>query len=237
MGRLLPGRERSHRDTFSPMSGRIDVEANGPYQVRGLPLSRTAQVETEFGEPVAWEPDDPVEAAEEYELCRCGASATKPFCDRRGCEAGFDGTETADRGPFADRAHGFQAHGGVMFDDRTLCTMAGYCGDRFTNVWAMLRDTDDPDVRARLRNMVMLCPSGRITWVPDGAETSDELPYEPSVAAIRNGPLWARGGVQVIAADGTPYEVRHRQTLCRCGQSENKPFCDGSHKEAGFTDG
>ena len=101
----------------------------------------------------------------------------------------------------------------------------------------MLRDTDDPEVRARLRTMVMLCPSGRITWVPDGDETSDEIQYEPSVAAIRDGPLWARGGVQVIAADGTPYEVRHRQTLCRCGQSENKPFCDGSHKEAGFTDG
>jgi CDGSH-type Zn-finger protein len=219
------------------VSGRIEVEENGPYRVSGLPLSRTAQVETEFGEPIDWEPDTPVEAAEEYELCRCGASATKPFCDRRGCEAGFDGTETADRGPFTGRAHGFQAHGGVMFDDRTLCTMAGYCGDRFTNVWAMLRDTDDPDVRARLRTMVMLCPSGRITWVPDGAETADELPYEPSVAAIRDGPLWARGGVPVIAADGTPYEVRHRQTLCRCGQSENKPFCDGSHKEARFTDG
>jgi CDGSH-type Zn-finger protein len=225
------------------VTGRIEVEENGPYRVRGLPLSRTGQVETEYGEPVAWEPLAPIDAPEDYELCRCGASGRKPFCNRSGCEQGFDGTETADRGSFADRAHAFQAHGGVMFDDRTLCTMAGYCGDRFTNVWGMLRNTNDPEVRARLRTMVMLCPSGRIAWVPEGAEVAevapaaDELPYEPSVAAIRDGPLWARGGVQVIAADGTPYEVRHRQTLCRCGHSENKPFCDGSHKEAGFTDG
>jgi len=43
-----------------------------------------------------------------------------------------------------------------------------------------------------------------------------------------------RGGVRVVAADGEDYEVRNRQTLCRCGQSQNKPFCDGSHKEFGF---
>ena len=51
---------------------------------------------------------------------------------------------------------------------------------------------------------------------------------------IQDGPIWVRGGVQVVAADGEPYEVRNRQTLCRCGRSQNKPFCDGSHKEFGF---
>jgi CDGSH-type Zn-finger protein len=49
-----------------------------------------------------------------------------------------------------------------------------------------------------------------------------------------DGPLWVRGSVPVVSEDGTPYEVRPRQTLCRCGQSRNKPFCDGSHKRVGF---
>jgi hypothetical protein len=44
-----------------------------------------------------------------------------------------------------------------------------------------------------------------------------------------SGPLWLRGGIPVVSADGTPYEVRNRQTLCRCGGSANKPFCDGTH--------
>ena len=35
----------------------------------------------------------------------------------------------------------------------------------------------------------------------------------------------------------TVYEVRNRQTICRCGKSENKPFCDGTHTEVGFNDG
>jgi CDGSH-type Zn-finger protein len=38
-----------------------------------------------------------------------------------------------------------------------------------------------------------------------------------------------RGGVVVISSDGESYEVRNRMTLCRCGRSENKPFCNGAH--------
>jgi len=44
-----------------------------------------------------------------------------------------------------------------------------------------------------------------------------------------SGPLWLRGGIALLAADGFAYEIRNRMTLCRCGASSNKPFCDGSH--------
>ena len=50
------------------------------------------------------------------------------------------------------------------------------------------------------------------------------------------GPLWLRGGIPVVAADGFAYEVRNRMTLCRCGASQNKPFCDGAHARIGFQD-
>ena len=71
-----------------------------------------------------------------------------------------------------------------------------------------------------------------------GSEESGET-IEPalgkSIVIIENpangehGPLWVRGGIPVISADGKPYTVRNRLTLCRCGKSANKPFCDGSH--------
>ena len=51
-----------------------------------------------------------------------------------------------------------------------------------------------------------------------------------------SGPLWVRGGIPVVAADGTAYEVRNRVALCRCGASGNKPFCDGSHASIKFRD-
>ncbi len=52
-----------------------------------------------------------------------------------------------------------------------------------------------------------------------------------------SGPLYLKGGIQVFSSDGKPYEARKRITLCRCGASRNKPFCDGSHIKTGFDDG
>jgi CDGSH-type Zn-finger protein len=46
-----------------------------------------------------------------------------------------------------------------------------------------------------------------------------------------------RGSITVEAEDGARYEKRNRVTLCRCGASSNKPFCDGSHASIKFDDG
>ncbi|MGC0144625.1 CDGSH iron-sulfur domain-containing protein [Pseudactinotalea sp. Z1732] len=60
-------------------------------------------------------------------------------------------------------------------------------------------------------------------------------PAEPSITAYPNGPLLVRGGVTIVAADGTPIPMERRTVaLCRCGASAIKPFCDGSHKAIGF---
>ena len=127
--------------------------------------------------------------------------------------------------------------GVVLSDDISLCTHAGHCADRFTDVWEMIRRTSDPEVRARLQHMVDLCPSGRIAHAAAADAEPDEPELEPSIAVIRDGPSWVRGGIPVESADGTTYEVRNRVTLCRCGRSSNKPFCDGTHKVIGFRDG
>jgi hypothetical protein len=141
----------------------------------------------------------------------------------------------ADRGTYEERRYPYQGEGLVLDDDVSLCTQAGYCGDRFENVWSMIERAKDPEVRERIRTMSALCPSGRIRTVPPGA-APDEPEYPPSAAVVADGPLWIRGGVPVVAADGTAYETRNRQTLCRCGASRNKPFCDGTHKRVKFTD-
>ncbi|HEY2476158.1 MAG TPA: CDGSH iron-sulfur domain-containing protein [Candidatus Cybelea sp.] len=66
---------------------------------------------------------------------------------------------------------------------------------------------------------------------------------EPSISLIEDpamkcsGPLWVRGGVRIEGAGGQEFEVRNRVTLCRCGASQNKPFCDGTHADIGFNDG
>lgn len=217
----------------------IRVRRHGPYLVRGgIPVGRTAQVETEFGEPVGWVPDEPIDDADErYALCRCGRSGSKPFCDGTHKREGFDGTETADRGAIADRRRNVAAGEGTISYDAATCEHAGFCADRFTTWRRLARKAADPVVRERLMQMVRLCPSGALEMQP----RSDGEPLEPalpvSIGVVRDGPLWVRGGVQVVAADGEAYEVRNRVTLCRCGRSENKPFCDGTHRLVGFRDG
>jgi CDGSH-type Zn-finger protein len=217
----------------------IRVEEDGPYQVSGpLPIARTRSVKTEFGEPVDYAPFEPLEAGETYRLCRCGRSSNKPFCDDSHLEEPrVDVTERADQGPLEPRADVFQAEDGVIIsDDLSLCSKAGYCKDRFTGVWQMLGSTD-PAVRERMARMVELCPSGRLAWADSPDAPDHEPEYEPEIGVFRNGPLFVRGGVRVVGADGEPYEVRNRQALCRCGYSRNKPFCDGSHSIVGFRDG
>jgi hypothetical protein len=55
------------------------------------------------------------------------------------------------------------------------------------------------------------------------------------VATRPNGPLKIVGPVELIAGTGHTIERGQEFFLCRCGQSKNKPYCDGSHKAAGFT--
>ncbi len=218
---------------------RIVVTKDGPYRVEGgVPLLRTAIVQTERGEPIAWDEGPAFETpGEVYELCRCGRSSTKPFCDRTHEQIPFDGTETADRGPIAQRREAWEGEANhVLYDDLSLCTHAGFCRNVRTGVWEMVEEADDPEVRAEFAAMVQRCPSGRLSFavLPDPEPV--EPTFEPSVGVEPDAGYWVRGGIPVVSEDETPYEVRNRQTLCRCGQSRNKPFCDGSHQQYGFDD-
>lgn len=55
-----------------------------------------------------------------------------------------------------------------------------------------------------------------------------------SVCPTENGPYHVRGGVRILLSDGTELETGEETWLCRCGNSRTKPFCDGSHRQAGF---
>jgi CDGSH-type Zn-finger protein len=58
---------------------------------------------------------------------------------------------------------------------------------------------------------------------------------ETRITPYRNGPYLVRGPVSMIDQDGNEIEVKRRViALCRCGRSQNRPFCDGTHKKIGF---
>lgn len=223
---------------------KIIVQENGPYLVEGdVPLVRKEQVVTEYGEPIAWKKGEEFEVSGPYELCRCGQSSNKPFCDNTHKYNGFDGTEAADTRSTNERR--VIVAGGthiVVKRDFSLCMEAGFCGNRFANIPKMAADTDDTRVRSQVIAMIERCPSGSYTYsIEDGdADIEPDLPQQVAVVTEMTddgpimGPLWVTGNIQIERADGQPFETRNRVTLCRCGLSKTKPLCDGAHREFGI---
>jgi CDGSH-type Zn-finger protein len=221
---------------------RVTVSENGPYMVTGdIPLAKqTITTNAEDGSE-AWQEGSAVAHRETHALCRCGASRTKPFCDGSHLKIGFVGTETASRDTYLDQAKLLDGPILQFTDAESLCAFGRFC-DPNGNVWSQVSQTDDRAVRTMFIRQVHECPSGRlVAWNKvSGKPVEHALPV--SIGLIEDpeqqcsGPLWLRGGIPVVAADGFEYEVRNRVTLCRCGESKNKPFCDGTHAAIKFSD-
>lgn len=228
--------------TDAKTDARVVVSKDGPYIVSGsVPLAMHAIVTDAEGGSESWAEGKRFPARKNYALCRCGGSATKPFCDGTHAKTGFDGTETASREPYRDQAKRLDGPTLQLTDAESLCAFARFC-DPHGKVWNEVANTDDPDVRATFVRQVNDCPSGRlVAWdkatgqpVERALPVSIGLIEDPAEAC--SGPIWLRGGIAVVSADGFAYEVRNRVTLCRCGQSANKPFCDGTHASIKFRD-
>ncbi len=221
---------------------RITVNENGPYLVEGgVPLVRLEIVTNDAGESVGWRELERIDAGETYMLCRCGHSANKPFCDFSHMAEEFVGTETADHQPYFEVSSRIEGPGLKLHDAERLCAEARFC-DRAGGLWNLIHRCDDAEARALAEEEAALCPSGRYVICDSETDAPLEPELEPSIALLEDpslgvsGPAFVRGGIPIVGADGETYEVRNRVTLCRCGHSANKPFCDGSHIGAGFVD-
>jgi CDGSH-type Zn-finger protein len=217
---------------------RIEITDGGPYLVSGeLPLRVETIVVDENGESMAWAHGDELEVGGEYLLCRCGHSGNKPFCDGTHNKVNFLGTETAGHENYEDGVKLYSGPSMDMEDNPSFCSLARFCDAR-GKAWSNVKHTDTPEGRDIVGHEAMMCPSGRLVAIDKS--TGEPTTMEPSFSRQQiglvedpaedcSGPLWVQGGVEVIGADGVPYETRNRVTLCRCGQSTNKPFCDGTH--------
>ncbi|NLW78646.1 MAG: CDGSH iron-sulfur domain-containing protein, partial [Ruminococcaceae bacterium] len=176
-----------------------------------------------------------------YHLCRCGHSDDKPFCDGSHEAVSFEGEETAGHPRYRDNCKVYEGGEVNLLDNESLCASMRFC-DRGKGVWQAAIDSADPASRDLAIEEACACAAGRLTIVKkDGTPVEQGLPQEISpiedTAASRRGPLWVKGGVQLEGADGTLYEVRNRMTLCRCGESDNMPYCDISHMRCTHMEG
>jgi CDGSH-type Zn-finger protein len=201
----------------------IECKPNGPLLVKGLSELRNSRG--------AALPTEPVVA-----LCRCGDSANKPFCDGSHRHNGFSGAKS-EAAP-APRRRDFRAPGITIHDDRSLCAHAARCTEGLAAVFKYgSKPWIDPagaDVAAVVE-VIRRCPSGALSYTLDGPEPP-RPPVAPSVLVTKNGPYEVTGAIALTDATNNLGNTTPSYTLCRCGASKNKPFCDGSHASSGFTD-
>lgn len=221
---------------------KIMITKDGPILVSGgLPVDKQIIGIGKESEPEKWIQGEEISDGQ-CALCRCGGSKNKPFCDGMHAKIGFDGTETASREPFDKQAQVMDGPTLKLKDVTPLCSAARFC-HRGGGTWELTHHSDNPKARELAIEEACDCPSGRLVECDKKTGKVIEKEFEKSISLIEDpqnkvsGPIWVKGGVPIESSDGKTYEVRNRVTLCRCGKSENKPFCDGSHIEEGFDDG
>jgi CDGSH-type Zn-finger protein len=97
--------------------------------------------------------------------------------------------------------------------------------------WVVVDAADADAVAAAIET----CPTGALRYRRLDGGQQEEPPEEATIEPRPNGPLFVRGRVRIVDPDGHVIREDTRLALCRCGASENKPFCDGSHRRIGFT--
>jgi CDGSH-type Zn-finger protein/uncharacterized Fe-S cluster protein YjdI len=127
----------------------------------------------------------------------------------------------------------------VSWDGR-LCIHVGECGRAKGELFVGGRQPwCQPDLVSadEVIEVVERCPTGALTHSHKTGTGEAETPAEEnSVRVMYNGPYYVRGDLQIEGAAPDMKGTRFRAALCRCGASENKPFCDNSHDKIAFKD-
>lgn len=183
-------------------------------------------------------------------LCRCGASKNKPFCDGTHNVIGFssanrtlDENHDTKKTAIKDKRRDYPGKEITVHDNRKICSHAAECVNNLSSVFKLgSRPWINPDASKMndIIDVVRRCPSGALSYSIDGVEYRDpEEQRNPIVTVLKNGPYHITGGIELIGENiqfGEGASKEH-YTLCRCGASENKPFCDGAHKSSKFNAG
>jgi CDGSH-type Zn-finger protein len=171
-----------------------------------------------------------IRALPQMALCRCGASETKPLCDGSHARVGFSGAK--DQGRVPDQQDAYDGVQVTVTDNRGLCAHSGFCTDRLSTVF---RQGTEPFVAPsggrmdEIMRAVRACPSGALGYAIDG-RTGPPPEREPGIEVSKDGPYRVTGGIPLVDAGprNTGGSDEH-YSLCRCGHSQNKPFCSGMH--------
>ncbi len=173
-------------------------------------------------------------------LCRCGRSGNKPFCDGSH-NNGFSDEKGTPAG--RDRLIAYEgAEATVFYNPPMLCSHAAECGRLASHIFNPARkpwvQPDKGTVEDLAEVMAACPPSGALSFrggADGGCPTTVSRPAPRSPWNQMAPPIGprCRAPPELPTGDG---QTANKYVLCRCGLSGNKPFCDGSHRDAGWKD-
>jgi CDGSH-type Zn-finger protein len=179
---------------------------------------------------------EPLPTRRTIALCRCGGSANKPFCDGTHSTIGFSGERLADGSK--DKRISYRGKKITIHDNRGICSHAGFCTDNLGSVFHSEREpwiSPDGATVEKIIEVIKQCPSGALSYSIEEVEHRGQA-REPMVTVSKDGPYYVTGEIELKDHPRGEGASEEHCTLCRCGASKNKPFCDGSHWEISFTD-
>jgi CDGSH-type Zn-finger protein/truncated hemoglobin YjbI len=216
---------------LSGLDAEIRVALDGPYLVTGV-----EQFKNSLGEDLPRTP--------QMALCRCGQSSMKPYCDGTHAETTFSGLKDPKR--VRDRRDAYNGQQIEIYDNRGICAHSGFCTDRLASVFRAGLEPFVTPSGARLDEMIQTiraCPSGALSFGMDGVEARSQVDQNRpgAIEVSRDGPYRITGGIRLVDELGTDLpraegSSREHFSLCRCGHSQNKPFCSGMHWSIQFKD-
>jgi CDGSH-type Zn-finger protein/truncated hemoglobin YjbI len=210
----------------------IRCAKDGPYLV-----TNAERLRSWLGEELATRP--------QMALCRCGESAVKPSCDGACARVGFSDEKDPKR--VEDRRETYPGVQLTVFDNRGICQHSGLCTNRLASVFHTEGTFVTPS-GGRMDEIIRAvrdCPSGALGYAIDDVEARQQADWdwtrEPAIEVTRDGPYRITGGLPLCDERGQAVQraagssLEH-YALCRCGHSQNKPFCSGMHWYVDFKD-
>jgi len=201
----------------------VEARENGPLIVKHLKTFKM--------------PDGSVaEAKPLIALCRCGHSKNKPYCDGSHKDAGFDGSaqDVSQR----DKIYEYAGSTATIHYNKLLCSHAGECVKNAANIFNPKNKpwvSPDEGTLEQITTVVAACPSGALSFSTADSGRDSLCGDEVEIQVEANGPLRVKNvPIEVdYWADG---QTTREYVLCRCGLSKNKPFCDGTHADEGWSE-
>jgi CDGSH-type Zn-finger protein len=167
-------------------------------------------------------------------LCRCGASGNKPFCDGSHKNFGFSGDRLHNK-PL-DQEKSYRGQKITIHDNRRICSHAAECVTNLSSVFQLNKrpwiDTNGASAEEIIA-VIKKCPSGALNYSIDGVRHVRNF-GETEIRIAQNGPYNVNGRTDLLVDDALQPPVKENYALCRCGASQNKPYCDGTHREIEF---